>query len=90
MQLTDGPWNDLHPNWLPDGRIVFVSDRAGYLEEYHEERTETLWIMNADGSRNRFLLDGSSPRWSPDGTRLYVPIHNGVSASRLTTTHWGT
>jgi hypothetical protein len=49
-QLTDGPFNDVSGVYLPDGRIVFVSDRAGYLEEYHEERTETLWIMNADGT----------------------------------------
>lgn len=49
-QLTDGPFHDVSGAYLPDGRIVFVSDRAGYLEEYHEERTETLWIMNGDGS----------------------------------------
>jgi Tol biopolymer transport system component len=29
-----------------------------------------IWIMNADGSRSRFLTKGSSPRWSPDGTRF--------------------
>jgi hypothetical protein len=50
VQLTDGPFNDFSGVYLPDGRIVFVSDRAGYLEEYHEERTESLWAMNADGS----------------------------------------
>ena len=50
VQLTDGPFNDVSGVYLPDGRIVFVSDRTGYLEEYHEERTETLWIMNADGA----------------------------------------
>ena len=50
VQLTDGPFNDVSGVYLPDGRIVFVSDRAGYLEEYHEERAETLWIMQADGS----------------------------------------
>jgi len=50
VQLTDGPFNDVSGVYLPDGRIVFVSDRAGYLEEYHEERTETLWIMGADGT----------------------------------------
>ena len=50
VQLTDGPFNDISGVYLPDGRIVFVSDRAGYLEEYHEERTESLWRMNADGS----------------------------------------
>ena len=50
VQLTDGPFNDVYGVYLPDGRIVFVSDRSGYLEEYHEERTETLWAMNGDGT----------------------------------------
>ena len=26
-QLTDSMWNDTHPAWLPNGRIVFVSER---------------------------------------------------------------
>jgi HEAT repeat protein len=49
-QLTDGPFNDFAGAYLPDGRIVFCSDRTGYLEEYHEERTETLFVMNGDGT----------------------------------------
>ncbi|MCS7168606.1 MAG: HEAT repeat domain-containing protein [Gemmatales bacterium] len=49
-QLTDGPFNDFAGVYLPDGRIVFVSDRTGFLEEYHEERTECLFVMNADGT----------------------------------------
>lgn len=49
-QLTDGAWNDVSGVYLPDGRIVFCSDRAGYLDEYHEERSEFLHRMNADGS----------------------------------------
>ncbi len=49
-QLTDGPFNDFGGAYLPDGRIVFCSDRTGYLDEYHEERTETLFVMNGDGS----------------------------------------
>jgi HEAT repeat protein len=48
--LTDGPFNDFGGVYMPDGRIVFCSDRTGYLEEYHEERTETLFIMNGDGT----------------------------------------
>ena len=28
-QLTDGPWNDFDPCFLPNGRIVFVSERRG-------------------------------------------------------------
>jgi HEAT repeat protein len=49
-QLTDGPFNDHSGVYLPDGRIVYCSDRAGYLDEYHEERTEVLFVMNADGT----------------------------------------
>ncbi|MCS7014973.1 MAG: HEAT repeat domain-containing protein [Gemmatales bacterium] len=49
-QLTDGPFNDFAGVYLPDGRIVFVSDRTGFLEEYHEERTECLFVMNGDGT----------------------------------------
>ena len=50
VQLTDGPFNDVSGVYLADGRIVFISDRSGYLDEYHEERTETLWSMNSDGT----------------------------------------
>src|SRR5262249_420889 len=50
-QLTDGPFNDFAGVYLPDDRIAFVSDRTGYLEEYHEERTECLFVMNGDGTR---------------------------------------
>ena len=49
-QLTNGPYNDVSGVYLPDGRIVFCSDRAGYLDEYHEERSEMLFRMNGDGS----------------------------------------
>lgn len=49
-QLTDGPFNDLSGVYLADGRIVFTSDRSGVLDEYHEERSEFLFRMNADGT----------------------------------------
>ena len=49
-QLTDGPFNDISGVYLPDGRIVFCSDRTGVLDEYHEERSEFLFRMNADGT----------------------------------------
>ena len=57
-----------NPQISPDGtRIVYT---RGYVNRV-EDRVETaLWIMNADGSRNRFLTRGSNPVWSPDGTRI--------------------
>ncbi|NQT15394.1 MAG: HEAT repeat domain-containing protein, partial [Planctomycetes bacterium] len=75
VQLTDGPFNDVSGVYLPDGRIVFISDRAGYLEEYHEERTEVLWIMNGDGTDLRQLTFNPGTVFDPtvlaDGRILF-------------------
>ena len=49
-QLSDGNCNDVDPCYLPDGRIMFCSDRAGYHEFYHQERSRVLYVMEADGS----------------------------------------
>lgn len=52
----------------PDGsQIVYTRRHVNKMDDRWES---ALWIMNADGSRNRFLAKGSSPRWSPDGTRI--------------------
>lgn len=52
----------------PDGlRIVYTRQTVNQLEDKWES---SLWILNADGSQHRFLVKGSSARWSPDGKRL--------------------
>jgi competence ComEA-like helix-hairpin-helix protein len=68
-QLTDGPFNDFAGTYLPDGRIVFCSDRTGYLEEYHEERTETLFIMNGDGTGIRQITFAPGTYFEPSVLR---------------------
>ena len=76
VQLTDGPFNDVSGVYLPDGRIVFVSDRTGYLDEYHEERTETLWVMEADGKGMQQLTFNPGTVFDPtvlqDGRILFT------------------
>jgi dipeptidyl aminopeptidase/acylaminoacyl peptidase len=56
------------PKLSPDGsRVVYTRRWVNRMED----RWETaLWIVDADGSRNRFLVKGSSAVWSPDGTRI--------------------
>jgi hypothetical protein len=49
-QITDGNCNDVDPCYLPDGRIAFCSDRAGWQEYYHQERSRVLHVMNDDGT----------------------------------------
>lgn len=48
-QYTEGNCNDVDPCYMPDGRIAFCSDRAGWQEYYHQERSRLLYVMNADG-----------------------------------------
>jgi len=49
-QITRGPYHDVQPAYLPDGRIVFSSSRLGLRDEYHGYYATGLTIMNADGS----------------------------------------
>src|SRR5256885_13892996 len=56
------------PQLSPDGgQIIYTRTWVNRLADKWES---ALWIMSADGSKNRFLTKGSSARWSPDGSRI--------------------
>ena len=56
------------PRISPDGTQIIYTRQ--WVDKMHDRWESALWIMNADGTRNRFLTEGSSARWSPDGTRI--------------------
>lgn len=56
------------PRLSPDGSQVIYTRE--WIDKMNDRHADEVWIMNVDGSRNRFLLDGSQPTWSPDGTRV--------------------
>lgn len=45
-QLTQGPFHDVGPVYLPDGRIVFASSRVGIRDEYHGYPCTSLHVLN--------------------------------------------
>jgi mono/diheme cytochrome c family protein len=45
-QLTCGLSNEAEPTYLPDGRIVFTSDRPGHLDEYERRKSLVLHILD--------------------------------------------
>src|SRR5687768_17688517 len=56
------------PQLSPDGSQIIYT--RGWVDKMNDRRESALWIMNADGSKNRFLSKGSNARWSPTGDRI--------------------
>ena len=74
------------PRISPDGtKIVYVRQFADIMTDKYYSN---LWIINFNGSNNRPLTTGnfsdSSPRWSPDGSRL-IFISNREGSSQIHT-----
>jgi dipeptidyl aminopeptidase/acylaminoacyl peptidase len=69
------------PQLSPDGRVVVYTRR--WVDPMNDRWASSLWIMDADGTRHRFLVDGSSPRWSPDGTRIAYLARGEPSGTQI-------
>lgn len=68
QQLTDGPWNEFDPCFLPHGRIVFVSERRGGFLRCGGNRpnpTYTLYGMMGDGSDIIPISYHETHEWNP-------------------------
>lgn len=80
MQLTDGPYDDFDPCWLPDGRIVFISERRGghirCFASYLKVRNYTMFSMKDDGSDIVPISYFETSEWNPsvnnDGRIVYM------------------
>lgn len=67
-QLTDGPWNEFDPCYLPNGRIVFLSERrGGYLRcgGNRPNPNYTLYGMMRDGADVIPLSYHETQEWNP-------------------------
>jgi len=54
-QLTDGPFDDIEPTYLPDGDIVFVSSRCKRWVNCWLTQVAVLHRCGPDGSNIRAI-----------------------------------
>ena len=77
VQLTDGSTNDFDPCFLPDGRVVFISERrGGYLRCGRHCPVYTMYSMETDGSDIICMSFHETHEWHPsidnDGMLVYT------------------
>ncbi len=88
-KLTDGPFHDIDPVELPDGRIAFTSTRIGTFEEYHNPPSRSLFVMNAEGRAiepltNTIIFD-NEPEVLADGRIVFIRSDNFFDRGKVET-----
>ncbi len=77
-QITDGPFDDFAPRYLPDGKIVFISSRRQGFHRCGQGPcpVHTLALANADGSDPHPISFHETHEWDPavlgDGRVIYT------------------
>jgi Tol biopolymer transport system component len=54
-------------SWSPDGSTIAYYRHPVYLDD-----TSGIWLIDADGTNERFFAEGMQADWSPDGKRLVI------------------
>lgn len=88
-RLTEGPFHDIDPAEMPDGRIIFTSTRIGTFEEYHNPPARALFAMRPDGRgitpiTNTIVFD-NEPEILADGRILFIRSDNFFDRGKVET-----
>jgi hypothetical protein len=83
--LTDDPQQDGVPRLSPDGGSILWA-KSNFVWHVGGDGHNALWVMDADGSNQRYLADlgyqVTWPAWSPDGTEIvFGPIVSAVNVA---------
>jgi len=77
-QLTEGPFDDFSPRYLPSGKVLFLSTRRGGFHRCGAGPCPvyTMAVANADGSDPRVISFHETHEWDPavlnDGRIIYT------------------
>ncbi|MBE3071085.1 MAG: PD40 domain-containing protein, partial [Planctomycetes bacterium] len=75
-QVTDGPYDELEPIYLPDGDLVFCSSRCNRFVQCWFTEVAVLYRSDRDGRNVRLISanveQDNTPWVMPDGRLLYM------------------
>jgi dipeptidyl aminopeptidase/acylaminoacyl peptidase len=75
-------WQEVQsPQISSDGSQIIYGRR--WVDKMNDHWRTSLWIMNADGTHDRFLADGSGAQWSPDGKRIAYVAEGKPSGTQI-------
>lgn len=70
------------PQISPDGKTVVYT--RSHVDKVNDKWDGDIWVMNADGTKSRFLTKGGGAVWSPDGTRIaYVAASESPKGAQI-------
>ena len=89
QRITEGPFHDIDPVELPEGRIAFTSTRCGSFEEYHNTPSRALFSIKPEGGAIRrltstFIFD-NEPEVMADGRILFIRSDNFFDRGKVET-----
>ncbi|HEY6219579.1 MAG TPA: S9 family peptidase [Gemmatimonadaceae bacterium] len=75
-------WEEVQtPQLSPDGGQILFGRR--WVDKMNDKWESSVWLMNADGTHPRQLVQGSDVKWSPDGKRIAYVSKGEPSGSQI-------
>ena len=75
-------WEEVQaPQLSPDGSQILFTRR--WVDKLNDKWESSIWLMNADGTHQRALVQGSDVHWSPDGKRIAYVAKGDPSGSQI-------